>query len=185
MLAGDTLAPGESFPAIPMTLGKPDPNISGNNPTLMATVAGGGSARSNGQDTAAVIRLNSQCPFIFGTSATDGTVMKQTVLSRLGGSFILSVGADPGCPWEASTDVDWLTAPSLSNRTYTVAPNATGMTRTATLSFSSITGWSDSLTIIQSGKTCLLRHRTQGLHILRRREDSTSILRYGGKRLLD
>jgi hypothetical protein len=29
------------------------------------------------------------------------------------------------------------------------------MTRTATLSFSSVTGWSDSLTIVQSGKTCL------------------------------
>ncbi|HSR06040.1 MAG TPA: FG-GAP-like repeat-containing protein [Bryobacteraceae bacterium] len=151
----DSLAPGESFPAIPMTLGKPDPNVSGNNPTLVATVSGGGSARSNGQDTAAVIRLNSQCPFLFGTSATDGVVLKQTVLSRLGGSFTLSVGSDPGCPWTANTNTDWLTAPSPSNTTYTVAPNPSGVTRTATLSFSSITGWSDSLTIVQSGKSCL------------------------------
>ena len=151
----DSLAPGESFPAIPMTLGKPNINVSGNNPTLVATVTGGGSARSNGQDTAAVIRLNSQCPFVFQTGTTDGIVLKQTVVSRLGGSFILGLGGDPGCPWMGSSDADWLTAPSPSNNTYTVAPNTTGATRTATLSFSSVTGWSDSLTIVQSGKTCL------------------------------
>jgi hypothetical protein len=151
----DSLAPGESFSAIPITLGKPDINVSGNNPTLVATVSGGGAARTNGQDAAAVIRLNSQCPFVFLTGTTVGTVLKQTVVSRLGGSFILGLGGDPGCPWTASSDADWLTAPSPSNSTYTVAPNTTGMTRTAMLKFSSVTGWSDSLTIVQSGKTCL------------------------------
>ena len=151
----DSLPPGESFPVIPMTLGKPGSNGSGNNPTLVATVSGGGSARSNGQDSAVVIRLNSICPFVFQTGTTDGIILKQTVVSRLGGSFILSPGGDPGCPWTASTDADWLTVPTSSNSTYTVAPNTTGVTRTATLSFSSITGWSDSLTIVQSGNTCL------------------------------
>ena len=150
----DSLAPGESFPAISVTLGKPDINVSGNNPTLVATVSGGGSARSNGQDAPAVIRLNSLCPFVFQTGSTDGVVFKQTVVSRLGGSFTLGLGGDPGCPWKASTNVDWLTLPTSSNSTYTVAPNASGVTRTAMLSFSSITGWSDSVTIVQLGQPC-------------------------------
>ena len=83
----DSLAPGESFPAIPMTLGKPDAYNQQIIPTLIATVSGGGSARSNGQDSAAVIRLNSRCPFVFQTGTTDGIVLKTTLVSRLGGYF--------------------------------------------------------------------------------------------------
>ncbi len=153
----EILAPGASYPALQMVLEKPDANNPQNNPAVNVIVSGGGSARSNGLDSAQVIRFNSRCPFVFLTGTTDGIVYKQTVVSRLGGTFFLSVGASQGCPWQASSNAPWLSAPSPFNSSYTVQPNTTGATRTAILSFTSITGWSDTITLVQAGQQCLYR----------------------------
>ena len=151
----EILAPGASYPPFPVTVTKPTRGSPSYDASLYEAVWGGGSARSDRRSAAKVIPLNSRCPFVFSNGNTDGIIQKQTTVSRLGGSFFLTLGLDSGCPWSVGSDAAWLTAPTPATPQYIVAPNSTGVKRTATLRFSSITGWSDALTIVQSGDQCL------------------------------
>jgi FG-GAP-like repeat len=79
----DVLAPGASYPPIPVNGGVPQ---YGNptTPTLRETVSGGGSARASGGAVVSLIPLNSVCPF---------TTPNPQMVGREGGTFSAPLGS--------------------------------------------------------------------------------------------
>jgi hypothetical protein len=137
----DPLEPGTSYPPITaqilMRLNSPSPA------TNQVLLSGGGSAGGEVTDAATVLPFGGSCVFFLNAP-------RVVSIGTGGGAFSYSSGGSFYCRYSVQSSEPWVNVYS-SDGGAQVAANPTGAARSATLTFTSPSGWRDSIVIQQAG----------------------------------
>jgi hypothetical protein len=125
--------------------------------TNLAAVSGTNLPTTDAADTATVSLYTTNCLLSLNglhnvSASADGGEVDYSISGAGSGS-----GASPGptyCPVQAQPSASWLSA-SGANGSIIIAANTTGADRTASVEFTSPSGWSDSIVIHQAASGCV------------------------------